>query len=427
MLNRWFQYRERGSTLSTEIMAGISTFLALSYIFVVNPAILGQAGVPRQAVFFATVATSAVATLAMALWANLPFVLAPGMEINAYVAFYAVAVAGLTWREALGAVFWSGVLFLVLTLSGVRRGIILSLPETMKAALASTVGALLAAVAFRISGLLRYDGVVLAGLGRVDASAAVLAATTAIVFVLARLRVRGAVLSSIFAGVAIAHWLHAGGGDTIRSSRGGDLFSAIGAADLSVVARPSAWSIVLVLFLVDFYGSVAKLVGLLRRTELAGDGAVPRLREALLVDGVAAAGGSLLGTTSVLVYAESGVGIAAGGRTGLTALTAALAIAATFAAAPLLAYVPVVATTGALLYVAAQLSPTAAELRAHDGWELAAIAGMAGIVVTTFALDGALLFGLSVHLVRDFFRGVRLNPYIAGSVGLLLIGRAVAL
>ena len=426
MIERWFHCRERGSTWGTEVLAGVSTFLALSYIFVVNPSMLAETGMSRTAAFFATVATSAAATLAMGLWTNLPFVLAPGMEINTYVTFYAVAQAGLTWQQALGAVFWSGVLFLLFTLTGIRQGIIDSLPAAMTSGLAVAVGALLAGVAFRVSGVLAYDRVLLRGFGSPGGEVIVLAVSTLVAFTLAAMRVRAALLISIAAGSVVAALLPLPEPHLQPLSGAHGMLSAAGAADLSVLVEPGGWSVVLVLFLVDFYGSVAKLVGLIRHTSAVRDGKVPRLREALVVDGAAATAGSLLGTTSVLVYAESGVGIAAGGRTGLTAVTAGLAMLVCFGAAPLLAHVPLAAAGGALLYVAYRLFPARSELLAFDAWELAALTGMSMIVIATFALHLAILFGLAVHLVRDIFRGVRLNAYAIGSTGLLLIGWVIS-
>jgi adenine/guanine/hypoxanthine permease len=425
MIERLFHCRARGSAWTVEVLAGVSTFLALSYIFVVNPSVLGDAGFPRQAVFFATVIASALATLTMGLRTNLPFVLAPGMEINLYVATYVVTAGRLTWQEALGAVFWSGILFFLFTLSGVREGIIDALPVGLRSDLAAAVGVLLVAVALKMAGLLVYDGPHLRGLGIVDRPVLVLAGSAIVVFALAALGVRAAVLISIAAGTLIATLIGMDPRLPAASATDG-LFAAVGAADLSVLLRPNGWTIVLVLFLIDFYGSVAKFVGLLRNTELLQDGKLPRLREALMIDGAAAAGGSMLGTTSVLVYAESGVGIAAGGRTGLTAVTAGTAMLLCLAAAPLLAYVPTVATTGALLYVAFRLLPAPAELRKRDGWELVALAGMMAIVVAESALHFAILFGLSLHLARDIFRGVRLNAYAIGSIALLLFGWAVS-
>jgi len=421
MVERWFACRERGSTWSVEVMAGLSSFLALSYIFVVNPAILGSAGMPRQGVFFATVLVSGLATIVMGLCTNLPFVLAPGMEINTYVAVYAIGVMHLSWREALGAVFWSGVLFLILTLSGVRRRIVESFPRGLERGVAVAVAALLTAVALRGAGVLRYDGIHLTGFGRPGAAAALLLITSLIVFALAAAGIRAAVLASIIGGSLVAAAMHYGGAAHTEGNRSG-LLAAFGAADLSVITRPSAWTIILVLFLIDFYGSIAKLIGLVRNTGLMRNGRLPKLREALLIDGMAATAGGLAGTTSVLVYAESGVGIAAGGRTGLTALTAGIAMLGCLVAAPLLAYVPAAAVGGALLHVAFRLMPRRTEWRSLDAWELVIIAGMAGIVFTTFSLDGALLFGLAVQIVRDFSNGVRLNAYAAGSVALLLIG-----
>lgn len=164
-LDRYFRITEKGSSLGTEVLAGCSTFLALSYIFVVNPAILAHAGMDRSVVLFATIVASGAATIAMGLWARLPFVLAPGMEMNAYVAFYVVSTLGFTWQEALGAVFWAGVICVVLSIARIREEIINAIPDRMKSSLALSVGAFLGLVALKVAGLLVYDGVTLSGLG----------------------------------------------------------------------------------------------------------------------------------------------------------------------------------------------------------------------------------------------------------------------
>lgn len=419
---RWFGVQERGSTLPTELLAGVSTFLSLAYIFVVNPAILAEAGFDRDAVFFATVVASAAATLAMGLWARLPFVLAPGMEMNAYVAFFAVGSLGFDWRQALGAVFWSGVLFMILTVTRVREHIIAAIPARMKTGLSLSVGVFLALIAGKLAGVLRYEGVQLQGIGDpLAASALVLYAGLALVLALERWRVRGSVLLAICVASALCHVLGLVDPEPEVEAATG-FTAAIGELDLSVLFEPRMLSVILVLFLVDFYGSVAKFIGLTQQTTLMASGRLPRMREALSIDGGATLLGAGLGTTSLTTYVESGVGIAAGGRTGLTAVTCGVLMAATFLLAPALSWVPVLATTGALVWVGLKLCPSVLELREYPWLDLLVMAIMQVVVVATFAIDRAMLAGFVAYIGVDVVRRRVPDPYLLASTALLIVG-----
>ncbi len=427
-LRSYFQIAEKGSTVSTELIAGLSTFLALSYIFVVNPAILAEAGMNKSAVLFATIVASAVATLAMGLWARLPFVLAPGMEMNAYVAFFVVGSLGFSWQEALGTVFWSGVIFLVLTLTGARQQIIDAIPDRMKAGLSLSVGVFLGLIALKVGGLLRYEDVNLKGFGSfLTPQAAALCVSLGVVLVLDRFRVRGAVLISIVVTSLFCAILKISDGDESVADLSFAALSAVGQLDIGVITNPKALNAILILFLVDFYGSVAKFIGLTTNTNIVENGQLPRMREALLIDGAATVFGSGLGTSSITTYVESGVGIGAGGRTGLAALVCGLLMLACFAIAPLLAYVPVVATTGALLFVATKLCPPLGELRSYSRVDVLVLILMQIAVVATFAIDRAMLVGFLIYVAAEFVERRRINPYLAGSTVLLAFGLAVQL
>jgi AGZA family xanthine/uracil permease-like MFS transporter len=166
-LSSSFNIKELGSSIKIEVFAGISTFLALSYIFVVNPAILADAGINKSAAFLATMVGSVIATLAMGLWANKPFAVAPGLEMNAYVAYVVVGVLGFSWQGALGAVFWSGVLTVIFSLTNIRVKILKSIPELLKIGLGASVGVFLLLIALKVAGLLVYDGIKLVGLGSI--------------------------------------------------------------------------------------------------------------------------------------------------------------------------------------------------------------------------------------------------------------------
>lgn len=258
-LDRFFGISAKGSTVGREVLAGASTFLALSYIFIVNPAILANAGLDKSAVLFATIAISAASTLVMGLWARLPFVVAPGMEMNAYVAFYAVGALGFTWQQALGMVFWSSIIMIALTLASVRERIIDSIPESMKVGLAFSVGVFLMLIALRIGGILEYDGLILRGFSSfLSPSAYALYLGLACVLVLDRLRVPGAVLIGILLTAGFCHLIGAGGTSDAVGEISSRMFSALGQLDVGIILDPRAASVILVLFVLDFYGSVAK-------------------------------------------------------------------------------------------------------------------------------------------------------------------------
>jgi adenine/guanine/hypoxanthine permease len=423
LIKNFFAIDEKGSSFNIEILAGISTFLSLSYIFVVNPSILSQAGMDKSFVLFATILASASATLAMGLWARLPFVLAPGMEMNAYVAFFVVGGLGFTWQQALGAVFWSGIVFVALTFSGIREKIIHAIPQRMKSGLSLSVGVFLGLIALKIAGVLRYDGVNIKGFGDFTSPAAYALYTgIGIIVILERLRVRGAVLISIILASVICHCLGIGSSDGKVAELSIAMFSGIGKLDLGVILDPRMLNVILILFLIDFYGSVAKFIGLTMNTNIMVDGKLPRIKEALSIDGIATIFGSFMGTTSITTYVESGVGIGAGGRTGLTSVVCGLLMLSCFIVTPFLKFIPVVATTGALLYVGLKLIPPLKELRTYLKVDIMAMIIMQIVVIATFALDRAMLVGFLFYILIDLSYRRQPNTYIVISSVLLTIG-----
>jgi AGZA family xanthine/uracil permease-like MFS transporter len=422
-LDRFFGISVKGSTVGREVLAGASTFLALSYIFIVNPAILANAGLDKSAVLFATIAISAASTLVMGLWARLPFVVAPGMEMNAYVAFYAVGALGFTWQQALGMVFWSSIIMIALTLASVRERIIDSIPESMKVGLAFSVGVFLMLIALRIGGILEYDGLILRGFSSfLSPSAYALYLGLACVLVLDRLRVPGAVLIGILLTAGFCHLIGAGGASDAIGEISSRMFSAVGQLDVGIILDPRAASVILVLFVLDFYGSVAKFIGLTLNTNIMEDGRVPRRTRALLVDGVGSTAGSLTGTTSLITFVESAVGIGVGGRTGLTAVVCGLLMLSCFVVVPLLPYVPVAATTGALVFVGIKLCPSLSQMRKSSLVDRLTLVIMPLVTIATFAIDRAMLAGFAIHLLALCFQRRWPDPFLVISTLLLSAG-----
>jgi AGZA family xanthine/uracil permease-like MFS transporter len=427
----YFEFGKHKTSFRTEILAGVSTFLALSYIFVVNPSILGEAGMDKSMVLFATILVSALATLAMGIWAKKPFVLAPGMEMNAYVAFFVIGALGFVWQDALGAVFWSGVIFMILTVTNIRGKIIKAIPDKMKSGLSLSVGVFLMLIALKLAGVLAYDGVSLEGIGIVSSPPAyVLYAGVASVLLLRKLKVRGAVLISIVLSAILAHVMGLGNVATEQVAISGDMLSGILQLNIGVIFDPRILSVIMILFLVDFYGSVAKFIGLIRNTSIVDkDGTMPRMKEALSVDGLATVAGAGLGTTSLTTYVESGVGIGEGGRTGLTAVVCGALMLLFFALTPVVNMIPVIATTGALFWVGIMLFPSMKELKAYRKVDVITLLVMIGGTIMTFSLDKAMLFGFLVFIGGSVLtrRTEEIDKYTVISTVLLLIGAYLSL
>ncbi len=424
-ISKYFEFGKHRTNFRTEILAGVSTFLALSYIFVVNPSILGEGGFNKSAVLFATVITCFLTTFVMGVWAKKPFAVAPGMEMNAYVAFFVVLALGFTWQQALGAVFWSGVIFMILTLTNIRTKIITAIPDKMKSGLALCVGVFLMLIALRLAGILVYSGVTISGLGIfLSPLAYVLYFGLALALILRKLKIPGAILISIVLSTIFAYLLGLGGtASPVQISS--EMFSSIFQFDLGVIFNVKMIGVILVLFLIDFYGSIAKFIGLTRGTTIVNkDGTMPQMKEALSVDGAGTMVGASLGTSSMVAYVESAVGISEGGRTGFTAVVISILMLAMIFLTPIISLVPVIATTGVLFWVGIALLPSKQELKTYTKLDIATVLIMIGAVIWTFSIDRALLFGFGIFIFGLLFtrRIKEVSIFMIISTILLAIG-----
>lgn len=431
-IDKFFSITQRGSTVPTEVLAGVSTFLALSYIFVVNPAIMAQGGVPLAISLFATITISAAATLLMGLWARLPFAVSTGLEMNGYVVFTVIASLGFTWQQALGLVFWSGVLMTIVTISSIRERVIDSIPDSLKVGLSFSVGMFLILIALKLSGILEYKGLMISGVGGLTSPAALcLYAGLALTVLLESRKIIGSVLISIIA-VSIAYHSLASqallGFTPDKASTlptiSKEMFAGIGAFDLSAILNPKSLSVVLVLFVLDFYGSVAKLIGLTLRSNLSVGGKLPGREQALLVDGGGTMLSAALGATSIVAFVESAVGIGAGARTGLSAVVCGALMVACFFLIPFIHYVPSVATFGALVFVGLRLCPTLEQWREFPVMEKIAMMSMPLVTLATFSLDKGMLVGFVLAVIGQLTQG-KVNPYLIGSAALLVVSLAL--
>ena len=405
LLERLFKLTEHDTTVRTEIIAGITTFLTMAYIIFVNPSILGEAGMPKEAVFVATCLIAALGTGIMALYANYPIALAPGMGLNAYFAFVVVLQMHFTWQAALGAVFISGCLFLVVTLFGLRELIIRGIPQSLRVAITVGIGMFLAIIALKSAGIVAASPATFVTLGDLHTPQVVLASLGfVLIVVLDRLRVPGAILLGIVA-VTVASFFF-----------GGNKFGGVFAAppsieptflhlDIGAALKGGFLNVVLVFFLVELFDATGTLMGVAKRAGLLVPGKMERLNRALLADSGAIFAGSLLGTSSTTAYVESAAGVQAGGRTGLTALTVSVLFLAALFIAPLAGAVPAYATAPALLFVACLMLRELTELDWDESTEVVPAAITALMMPFTYSIANGLAFGFITYALIKLFTG----------------------
>lgn len=426
ILKSYFDFEYHKTTLKTEVIAGVSTFLSLAYIFVVNPAILSEGGINKSAALFATVIASSIATIVMGIWAKKPFALAPGLEMSSYVVYFLILGLGVSWQTGLGAVFWSGVLFVILTISNVREKIIEAIPDSLKLGLSASVGVFLIIISLRLSEVLIYEGTSVKAIGNlITYKSLILVVGLAVVLVLRRFNIQGFVLISIVLCTILSHitgTFELGDSAELRFDSGP--LMAVGALDLSITFKPGFLSAVVILFVVDFYSSIAKFIGLTQNTTiLREDGKLPNQREALLVDGGATIAGAFLGTTSITTFVESGVGIAAGGRSGLTAVVCGMLMLLFIPLAPVVNLIPVLATTGTLMWVGIGLMPKKTEIKDIAKIEIVSSILMIVVTIVTFALDKAMLIGFGFYIIGQMFLGntKKINKYLLISTLIIMV------
>ena len=425
----FFHVTSRGSTLHTELLAGFSTFLSLAYILVVNPAILSKGGFDASSVLFATAIASGLSSILMGVWARLPFVLAPGLEMNGFVAFSAIGVMGLSVGQSLGAVFWSGVLCILLTLLPIRGKIIHSLPLGLQLNLGLSVGAFVVTIGMFLSKVVIFDNGLPIEVGSFtspEAIALFIGLSVALLLRSKRLfsHPLWSAASFLLAICASTAWCRfCGVASDAPPKVSGAMLDGLGALSLFPFTMPSVFTVFLVLFLIDFYGSIGKFIGLTTATNLRSkDSTLPGLEKAMYVDGIGTVGGAVIGTTSIITYVESAIGIHAGGRTGIVAVVCGLLMLTSLVFTPIIALVPAVATSGVLVFVGYALLPREQVTSGEFGrFDLAVGVVMAAVSFITFSLDKAMLIGFGAYSLRPLItRDGAINPYLFGSFLLLL-------
>lgn len=360
-VERFFKVREKGSTVRTELLAGMTTFIAMAYILFVNPNILADAGIPKEAAIASTVWIAALASLAMGIFANYPVALAPGMGLNAFFAYYVCGVLGLHWTVALGAVFFSGVLFLILTVGGIRQAIINAVPRDLKYAISVGIGLFIAFIGLKGTGLIVENSATYVSLGHVTAPTTLLSLFGLLLTAALMARnVHGSILIGIFVTTILAMILGmtpAPKGITdIVSTSLPHMGETFGQLDLAGAWHYGLVSIIFTFTVVELFDNMGTLIGLTTKAKMVRpDGHIENIDKALTTDAVGTMVSAMFGTSTVTSYIESAAGIAAGGRTGLTAVAAGVLFLAALLFTPLIGLVPAFATAPALILVGALL------------------------------------------------------------------------
>jgi AGZA family xanthine/uracil permease-like MFS transporter len=419
-LKRYFGFDEAGTNLRTEVLAGVTTFLTMAYIIFVNPAILGDAGMPKEAVFVATCLVSALASTIMGLYANYPIALAPGMGLNAYFAYTVVKGMGFTWQAALGAVFISGCLFLIVTLFRVREVIVNGIPHSIRIAITAGIGLFLAIISLKSAGIVVGNPATLVTLGNLHDVHVVLAVIGFFAIVtLDCMRVRGAILIGIV-GVTILSFFFGGNQFHGIVSPPPSIDATLLHLDIRAALSSGIVNVVLVFFLVELFDATGTLMGVANRAGLLVEGKMHRLNRALMADSTAILAGSLLGTSSTTAYIESASGVQAGGRTGVTALTVAVLFLASLFFAPLAGVVPPYATAPALLYVSCLMLREMSDLPWDDATEVVPAALTALLMPFTYSIANGVAFGFisyaGLKLLTGRARQVKLVVWVIAAI-----------
>ncbi|HKM57555.1 MAG TPA: NCS2 family permease [Chthoniobacterales bacterium] len=360
-LNRIFKLQQNGTTVTREVIAGLTTFAAMAYILVVNPSILKAAGMPQAALVTATAVGAAIATILMGLMANFPLALAPGMGINAFFAFTVCLGMGIPWQSALGLVFVNGCIFLILSVTGVREQIVNALPNSLKAAVSAGVGLFIAFIGLKNGGLVVASPATFVTMGDLATpSVALFGIGLLITCILVARRTPAAIIISMVIITAIGLFVPDGNGGTVTHLPTAfvSLPASIEPTFLKLnftflFTEPlKALPVILTLLLVDMFDNIGTLIGVTKRAGLMdANGRLPGLPRALMADSIAAILSSLLGTSTVVSYIESAAGVQAGGRTGLTSITVAICFILALVFTPVILMIPVVAVAPALVVV----------------------------------------------------------------------------
>jgi AGZA family xanthine/uracil permease-like MFS transporter len=411
MLEKFFRLKENGTSVRTELLAGMTTFMTMAYILAVNPDILSAAGMDKGAVFSATVLASVVATLVMAFLAKLPFALAPGMGLNAFFAFTVVLGMGHSWQFALTAVFIEGLIFILLTVGNVREMIVNSIPMNLKHAISVGIGLFIAFLGLKGAGIIVSNPATYLALGDIvhvsDNPGPLLALVTLLITgVLLALKVKGALLIGILAGTILGFPL----GVTKLPAHFDLTPPSLGPGFLQFewkeVFTIDMLLVVFTFLFVDIFDTVGTLVGVSSKANMLDEqGRIPRVKQAFFADAIGTTVGAMLGTSTVTTYVESAAGVNEGGRTGLTSLTVAILFFLALFLSPLFLMIPGVATAPALIIVGAMMLTPVKNIELDDFTESIPAFLTMIMMPLSHSISEGILFGVLSYVLLKIFTG----------------------
>ncbi len=409
MLDKFFKITENKSTLKIEVIAGITTFMTMVYILAVNPSILSASGMDKDAVFTATALSAVIATLIMALYAKLPFALAPGMGLNAFFAFTVVLGMGYSWEFALTAVFLEGIIFILLTVFNIRELIVNSIPLNLKHAVSVGIGLFIAFIGLKGTGLVVDNPATLVSLGDVkNPNVLVGMLGVLIIGILLTKNIKGAILIGILASTIVGIFL----GVTVLPEN----FSIMSLPpslepiffkfDFSQIFTLDMLIVLFTFLFVDMFDTVGTLVGVSSKADMLDkDGNVPRAKQALFADAIGTTFGAMLGTSTVTTYVESAAGVAEGGRTGMTSLTVAIMFAIALFFAPVFMIIPAAATAPALIIVGLFMMSPILKINFDDYTELIPAFFTIIMMPLTFSIAEGIVFGMLSFVMLKLLSG----------------------
>lgn len=406
VLDRFFGLSAKGTSIGREVMAGFTTFVAMAYIIFVNPQILAEAGMDQGAVFAATCIAAAIGSLIMGLYANYPIAVAPGMGLNAFFTYSVVIGMGLPWQTALGAIFISGVIFIVLSVLPVREWVINAIPRELKMAISAGIGLFLIIIGLSSMGIVADNPATLVGIGDLKSPVLILGVLCFLgIGILEALKVPGGILIGMIASTIIAavfgltdlNWV---------GSPPPSIAPTFLALDIAAAAELALATVIISFLFVDMFDTAGTLVGVASKANLLDeDGKLPRLNRALIADSSATLVGSLIGTSSVTSYVESAAGVRAGGRTGLTAVVVALLFLLSLFFAPLAQSVGAYATGAALVFVGCVMAGGLASTDWDDVTNFVPVVVTAISMPLTYSIATGLGFGFVTYAVLKIGSG----------------------
>ncbi len=406
MFEQLFKLKEHNTDIKTEVLAGITTFLTMAYIIFVNPSMLASTGMDQGAVFVATCLAAALGCLIMGLYANYPIALAPGMGLNAFFSFTVVGQLGYSWQVALGAVFFSGLCFFLLSIFKIREWIINSIPLSLRGGIAAGIGLFLGFIALQNAGIIVNSPATLVTLGDMSSWSAIMTALGFVIIVALYFRnITGSVMIGILAITVISIIAGHVKLDGIVSMPP-SIAPTFMQLDFAGAMEVGLISIIFSFLFVDLFDTSGTLIAVAQKADLLDkEGKFPRLGRALMADSIASMAGSGLGTSTTTSYVESTAGIAAGGRTGLTAVVVAILFLACLFFSPLAAMVPAYATAPALIFVAVLMTHSLVQINWDDITEAAPVVIAAVSMPLSYSITTGIAFGFISYTAIKLLSG----------------------